>query len=296
MKILDILNNPWAITPEMYQEIREIYFTHLRGEKIDIKGVEEKMGKPLQKQDQGYDVMNGVAIIPIDGPIAKRMNLLTQVSGGVSTQLLERDFITALKDNSINSIILNIDSPGGTIDGVQELSTLIHQNRGKKPMLAYSDGMMASAAYWIGSAADKIYISGDTTRVGSIGVVMSHTDISKQEEKMGIKTTEIYSGKYKRIASEYEPLSKEGKEYLQDITDYLYSVFVNDVARNRGVSEEDALKMADGKLFIGKQAIRTGLVDGISTLAGLIDRYGPANSPQTIRAIVQEKIQAIKGE
>lgn len=271
MKLLQVINSPWAITPEMYQEIREIYATHLRGDKIDIHSVEEKIGRPLKKPDQGYEVINGSAIIPVEGPIAKKMNLFTQVSGGSSTQLIERDFLAALKDNAVEKIILNIDSPGGTVDGIQELAKIVYENRGTKPVIAYTDGMMASAAYWLGSAADKIFISGDTTNVGSIGVVTSHVDVSKYEEKMGIKTTEIYSGKYKRIASEYEPLSKEGKEYLHDITDYLYSVFVNDVARNRGVSKEDALKMADGKIFIGKQAVKVGLVDGVSTLDQLIN-------------------------
>ena len=129
---------------------------------------------------------------------------------------------------------------------------------------------MASAAYWIGSAADKVYIGNNVTTVGSIGVITSHMDTSKAEEKAGLKTTEIYAGRYKRIASQYAPLTDEGKAVIQEGVDYVYSVFVNAVAAHRGVSEKEALAMADGRVFTGKQAISAGLVDGVSTLSAII--------------------------
>ena len=266
MKILDILNSPWAIIPEKLQEIQNIYVTHLRGEKIDIKGLEAKLGRPLQNEPQGYDLINGNAIIPIQGVIAKKMNLMTQISRGASTEFIARDLKTALQDPAVDKIILYIDSPGGTIDGTAELANLIYESRGIKPIIAYTDGQLASAAYWIGSAAEKIYISGDTTTIGSIGVVTAHIDVSKFEEKLGIKTTEIYAGKYKRIASQYAPLTDIGRATIQEEVDYFYSVFVGDVAKFKNISIEQALQMSDGKLFIGHQAIKIGLVDGVSTL------------------------------
>jgi capsid assembly protease len=129
---------------------------------------------------------------------------------------------------------------------------------------------MASAAYWIGSAADKIYISGDTVEVGSIGVVAAHVDVSRLEENFGVKVTEITAGKYKRIASAHAPLSDEGRSSIQDKVDQIYGVFVEDVAKHRNVSVERALEMADGKLFIGRKAVDVGLVDGIATLEEII--------------------------
>ena len=130
---------------------------------------------------------------------------------------------------------------------------------------------MASAAYYIGAAAHEVYISGDMPLIGSIGVVATHVDRSKFEEKIGLKTTEVYAGKYKRIASAYKPLSKDGKASIQDQVDYVYSIFVDDVAKYRGVSADAVLdNMADGKIFIGKQAIQAGLVDGVSTFDQLI--------------------------
>ena len=295
MKILEILNSPWAITPAMYQEIREVYITHLKGEKIDLKEVEARIGKPLDKPEQGYDVINGSAIIPIEGTIARRMNMFSRISGGASTELIARDFKAALADPSVKQIILNIDSPGGSIDGLQELATLIRDSRGQKPIYSITGGTMASAAYWIGSSADKVFIASDTTRTGSIGVVMSHLDVSKAEDRLGYKTTEIYSGKFKRIASEYKPLSEDGLAYLQSMTDYLYSVFIGEVSANRGISIDDALKMADGKIFIGKQAIEVGLVDGVSTLEDLINNAGgvPANARKEAKiTMTKEELKA----
>lgn len=280
MRLIDIVTSPWAIMPEKLLEIRSIYETHLKGEKIDIKPIEAAIGRPLNNQAQDYEVVDGVAVIPIEGVIAKRMNLFMQISGGTSTELLSRDIKAALADPQIKAIVLSIDSPGGTIDGTADLTAIVRAGRDLKPIVAYTDGMMCSAAYWIGSAAGQLFIGNDTTQVGSIGVVATHVDVSRSEERCGVKTTEIYAGKYKRIASQYSPLSEEGRASIQERVDYLYSVFVSAVAENRGVSVETALKdMADGRIFSGKQAVSAGLVDGVSTLDALVAEISSGGSP-----------------
>lgn len=275
MRLLDIMTSPWMIAPEKLNEIRAMYEAHMRGDKIDIKGITAKVelaDKNTKTKESDYDVINGAAIIPIMDVITKYQTFWSLFFGGTSSMEVARLFREALGDPSVNSIILNIDSPGGTVDGTQELADLIYSSRGPKPVIAYTDGMMASAAYYIGAAADAIYISGDMPPVGSIGVVTSHIDYSKMDEKYGIKETEIYAGKYKRIASFVKPLSKEGKAYLQDRVDYIYSIFVEDVAKYRGTSVEQVLEnMADGKIFIGKQALDAGLVDGVATFDRLIN-------------------------
>lgn len=289
-RTLDVLTEPWLIVPAKLTEIIDIYDHHLKREKVDFKAIKSQIGES-DEDEKRYMIENGVAVMPLMGIIAKRMNMFTYFSGGTSTQLFEKDFKDALEDKSVKSIILLVDSPGGSVDGVQELANLIFENRGKKPIVAFTDGMMASAAYWISSAADRIYISGDTTQVGSIGVVAAHIDVSKREDMLGIKTTEIVAGKYKRIASRYAPLTEEGKAAIQEQIDHIYSVFVNDVARNRGKTEEQALAMADGKVFMGKQAWDAGLVDGVSTLSRLIDLNGITISPFTTRAVVEEDMK-----
>lgn len=279
MRLIDIVNGPWAITPAMLEEIQGIYATHLRGEKINIPDVEATIGRKLDNSHEGFEVQDGVAIIPVQGVISKRMNLFTRISGGVSTQLLQRDIAEALDDPKVKAIILDADSPGGSVDGTAEVSEYIYKSRGKKPIVTHTDGTIASAMYWIASATDSIYISGNTNAVGSIGVVAAHRDYSEAEKRSGIKTTEITAGKYKRISSQYEPLTAEGRADIQAKVDYLYSAFVDTVARNRGTSVEQVLEnMADGQVFIGTQAVDNGLVDGVSTLDDLIDELAAGGS------------------
>jgi len=269
MKLSDVITAPWAIIPEKLQEMRQIYDSHMKGPKIEFDAMLSKVDSIITRKD-GYVIENGVAILDIVGTLIKRPGLIDRILFDTnSTYNLRLAFLKAVDDPDADSILLYIDSPGGSVDGTQEFVQMIYEARGIKPIFAFTDGMMASAAYWIGSAADRIYISGDTTEVGSIGVYSMHVDYSEMDKKDGISVTEIVAGKYKRAGSPNKPLDEESREYLQSQIDYLYSVFVGGVAQNRGVSEEEALEMADGKVFIGKQAIEAGLVDGISTMEQL---------------------------
>ncbi|MCX7221183.1 MAG: S49 family peptidase, partial [Burkholderiales bacterium] len=271
MKLIDVLTAPWAIEPGKLLEIQSIYATHLRGDKIDVAAVEQRLGRPLANSAKAYDIVDGVAILPIEGVIAKKMNLFSQISGGTSSEMVKNDLSAALNDPAVHSIILSIDSPGGTVDGTQLLTDAIFSARSVKPIVSLASGTMASAAYWAGSAASKVYIADCTTSVGSIGIVTSHKDISAAESSKGITTTEISAGKFKRIASQYGPLSAEGRQSIQDQLDYTYSLFVSAVATNRGVSADTVLSdMADGRVFIGQQAIDAGLVDGVVTVEALV--------------------------
>jgi capsid assembly protease len=273
MNVLQVLNSPWAILPEKLLEIQSIYAAHVHGEQIDIAAIEAKLGKPLNNKSVGYKVQDGVALLPIEGVISKRMNLFSQISGGVSTQLLQDDFAAAMSDPLAHSILLLIDSPGGNIDGLQQAADDIRAARGVKPVYAFADGTMASAAYWIGSAAEKIFSASDTTAVGSIGVIAKHADYSEANKKDGVKVTTIRAGKYKALAQPDEPLTDEAHAELQAQLDHVYSVFVNAVAANRGVDAQTVLgKMADGKIFFGKQAMDAGLVDGISSVQDIISQ------------------------
>jgi signal peptide peptidase SppA len=284
MKILDVLTSPWAIRQEKLAEIRNIYQAHLRGPKIDWKEMEACVGLPLppNEREESYQYMNGAAVIPIKGVLTKGLSFFSFLFGGSSMKQIGIAFDKALNDPLVKAIVLDIDSPGGTVDGTEELAEAIFQARGQKPILAYTDGTMASGAYWIASAADEIFISGDTVQVGSIGVVATHVDQSRADAAYGEKWTEITAGKYKRIASAHAPLTEAGAAYIQEQVDYLYSTFVNTVARNRGVTPEEAVAMADGKIFIGKQAIEAGLVDGVEAFSDLIDQLKAKEEMMTI--------------
>lgn len=267
MNVIDVLTAPWAIMPSKLLTIQEVYETHSKREKIDIASIEAKLGRQLDNAHQdGYINNGGVAVIKIDGVIGKKFNMMSQISGGASTQMIERDIKDALSDDQIDSILLHIDSPGGTVDGTQTLANFVKIAGDKKPVVAFADGVMASAAYWIGSSANEIVASEGTTQIGSIGVVTTHKDLSKANEQSGVKVTEISAGKYKRMASQYAPLSKDGKALLQDQVDQLYTIFVDAVAENRGTDTETVLEdMADGRVFLAEDAMNRGMIDHIAT-------------------------------
>lgn len=267
MRILDIMNSPWAIIPSKLAEIRDIYQTHMKGDKIDIKAI-----KAEAINQAAYSVDGGVAIIPVQSVLTKSRTFFSYLFGGSSMKDIGQAFQMAMEDVDVHSIVLAVDSPGGTVDGTHELSSQIMQARGKKPIVAVADGMVASAAYWVASAADRIYIEGPTVEVGSIGVVATHIDVSEQDRMVGEKYTEITAGKFKRISSAHRPLSEEGRASIQERVDGIYSVFVQSVAANRGRSVEQILEAADGRIYMGQAAVDVGLVDGEATLTNVINQ------------------------
>jgi len=267
-------DKPWAIHPAKLEEINAFVQARLEAKTVDVSQFAD--AQPQNKEKKLYQMIGGTAVIPVTDTLAKRMNLFMSFSGGTSMESLQKSIRTAAADPLVSSILLDIDSPGGTIDGVQETSRAVAEAARKKPVIAYVDGMMASAAYWIGSAASAI-VSIDTGLVGSIGVALTHYDFSAQDEKAGVKRTVLSAGKYKRIASDEKPLSQEGRDYLQEIIDTYYTLFVDAVAKNRGVSSEQVIeKMADGKDFIGAQALAAGLVDYIGSFDTALKIAGQA--------------------
>lgn len=156
MSLSNVVTSSWAIIPEKLLEIRAIYASHIRDEKIDIEAVEKRLGRKLENEHKPFAVESGVAIIPISGVMGKKMNLMTQISGGISTQLVANDIRAAVDDPSVKSILLHIDSPGGMVDGTQTLADVIKAAGEIKPVMAFADGVMASAAYWVGSGNSRI--------------------------------------------------------------------------------------------------------------------------------------------
>ena len=149
--------------------------------------------------------------------------------GGTSTERLGHQIDAAVNDDSIKTIILDIDSPGGSVAGVPEVADKIFKARDKKPVVAVANSMAASAAYWIGSAAQELVVI-PSGMVGSIGVISAHTDVSKFEENQGFKTTLITAGKFKAEGNMFEPLGTEALESIQSVVDEYYDSFVSAVA------------------------------------------------------------------
>jgi len=270
MKLLDVITSPWAVLPDQLREIQSIYTTHLRGDKIDIAAIEARLGRPLASEQQAYQIRpGGVAVLTLEGVMAPKANLMMQISGGVSTQIAGIQIESAIADPRVTALVLAIDSPGGSVFGTPELAATVAELAKIKPIVTVCEATLASAAYWVGSAANAVYITGPTVQVGSIGVVASHN----YDPRAAATTTEITAGKYKRIDSAAAPLTEEGRAYIQSKVDHLYSVFVDTVATQRGTTPQAVLEnMADGRVFIGQQAIDRGLVDGYATVDHIVSQ------------------------
>ena len=287
MSLIDLLRAPWAILPDRLDEIQAVYATHLRGDKIDIDAIEARLGKKLSNEPPAYELRSGgIGMLEINGAIAPKANLFTQISGGASAAALVRQ-IEAMGDNfSVKGAVIAWDSPGGSVHGIPTLERAIRALSEKKPVVSVSVGTMASAAYWAGSAANAVYASGETDTLGSIGVVATHT----YDPRAGTRQVrEIVAGRYKRIASDSAPLSAEGEAYLQAQVDEIYAVFLQAVASNRMASVDDVLAhMADGRVFIGRQALAAGLIDGFATPEELAERMAadPQAFAQRKRAVI----------
>ncbi|MES2925728.1 MAG: S49 family peptidase [Pseudomonadota bacterium] len=269
MTLLDLITGAWAIEPDKLREIQAIYATHLRGEKIDIAAIEARLGRPLSSEQQAYTVEpGGVAVLRMSGVIAPKANLFMQVSGGLSTQMATKQLESATVDARVRSTILALDTPGGSVIGTPEMAAAVHELAKIKPIVTHSDGALASAGYWIGSAANAVYVSGPTVQAGSIGVVIDRTF----NPNSALREESIVAGRYKRLVKSNEPLSDEVRAIVQADVDYVYSLFVDAVAQYRDTTAQQVLdRMADGRVFRGQQAIDAGLVDGVSTLDALVE-------------------------
>lgn len=268
---------PWAITPAYMDAILDIAQRH----NASPESVAQELGRPLENTYR-VDVRDGVAILPVNGPLFRYANLFTAVSGATSYENLAIDFHRVMDDQDVRAVLLDIDSPGGEANGVSEFADQIYQARGTKPIVAYVGGNAASAAYWIASAADEIIID-ETAAVGSIGTVISVTDTRARDEKNGVTRLEIVSAQspYKRP----DVMTDQGREQLQSWVNQLSDVFVDKVARNRSRTRDVVLSdFGQGDILFGKAAVAVGMADRLgsfeSTVQEMLESGGRA-SPGT---------------
>ena len=261
----------WGIRPEAIDTLDSVMAA------VGPEKIAEYMAAAVNRSDKdaGYQIRDGVAVIPITGTITKGRSFWSFLYGGGNLKRLTMAVNNALADPKVSSLLLDIDSPGGTVAGTEAFSDLIYSARETKPIVAFGNGMMTSAAYWIGSGANKVIVE-RTADVGSIGVLYVHWDTSREDEMYGWKRTLITAGKYKGVGNDIVPLSDRDRGVIQAELDTIYDIFIETVSRNRGVSTETVLQdMADGRVFIGQHAVEAGLADQTGTfedaLAAAID-------------------------
>jgi len=262
-----IVSTPWLITEDSLQNILNILDQRIQGNMPS-----EEMLAPYAQDDSIEEdtSASGIGILNINGPIFPKANMMTQMSGATSIQQLQSNFRDMLSNDQITSIVLNIDSPGGMSDLIMEMGDEIFAARGTKPIVAVANTTAASAAYWLGSQAEKFYVT-PSGRVGSVGVYTVHEDRSGKLEKEGIKTTIISAGKYKVEGSSIGPLSDDAKSHIQERVDETFTDFISAVARGRGQSVEQVTEhYANGRTYPAKTADALKMVDGIATFDSVV--------------------------
>lgn len=208
-----------------------------------------------------------VAVIPVRGPLSHRATLLGSLLGWSNTADVAEQVKAALDDGMVSEILLHVESPGGSVYGIEELAAVVYSGRDRKRITAWADPLAASAAYWIGAAATR-FLAMPSGEVGSIGVIGVHFDFSQALDKAGIKPTIIASSRYKGEGSEYAPLAPEARSEYQRRVDEIHARFVADVARFRGVPTTTVEeRFGQGRVVGARDAVSRGMLDGLATSA-----------------------------
>lgn len=247
----------WAMLPDRLETLHEI----AARENNPTPEALEAYKAAAAERGERLTVRDGVAILDVSGPLFKRANLFVKFSGATSYEITRRDLQVALDDPSIHAIMLKVDSPGGEVNGCDELATAIYEARSKKPVWAFVSGMACSGGYWLASAATRVVVS-DSAVLGSIGVVVSITDRKKAEERNGVSRIEFVSAQSPGKRPDHE--TDDGKNRIQRMVNDLADVFVSAVAKHRAVTEETVIqKFGAGGVEIGAKAVALGMADEV---------------------------------
>jgi signal peptide peptidase SppA len=261
------IETPWAILPGKWQAIMGFLWFQAQGDKFSAGELATRIGAV---QGPAERTEGTVAVLPIFGTIVPRADLFSEFSGGTSAEVLTRKFRSLVNDPNVGAIVLDVDSPGGAVSGVEEVASEIFKARGSKPIIAVANHLAASAAYWIATAADELVVT-PSGEVGSIGVFAGHQDISGALETEGVKITLVNAGKFKVEGNPYEPLSEEARAAIQSRVDDYYNAFTRDVARHRGVKQSEVKGgFGEGRVVGAKEAVALGMADRVGTLDQVI--------------------------
>lgn len=231
------------------------------------------------------EMMGSVGVIKISGSLRPTKSWYDAWVGVTSYEAIREALVYAANDAGVQHIVLDINSGGGSVAGCSDTGRLIREISDKvKPITAFTDGSMCSAAYWLGCSASKVYAS-ETAITGSIGVLAVHQEYSKMMEMEGITATVVRAGTDKALVNPYEPLTEKARANLQSQLDATYKIFVSHVADMRSMSYAVADNSANGKEYMGVQALDAGLVDGIKNfdqvMSQILDTLEKSANTQT---------------
>jgi signal peptide peptidase SppA len=267
----------WAGTLESYSEFIEALDRMQNAPpEAEMQAKSYLEGQGAAEKYQGYDYMvdtyGSVASVSIRGKLITQSSWMSRLFGMTGYDEVQNAVSAAAQEPGIDNILLDIDSPGGSVNGVAETASIIRMiDDNVMPVSAFTSGQMASAAYWLGSSAREIHAT-EMSSIGSVGVIAVHQEMSKRMKKEGIKPTVFTAGKYKGVGNPYEPLSASDKEYIQTKVDASYGFFVRAIADNRGLTADYVKeKIADGSDFFGAEAVGVGLIDRINSFQDVVN-------------------------
>lgn len=290
----ELTSKPWLLTESILNSVKEVALRHMQGDKLDPISVDQIVAVRKAASDETeprFKIFGDVAVVTIDGIILKRMGFIERASHlGTSTAEIQKNITAALNDPDVKAIVLDIDSPGGSVAGIEETGNLIAKVNKAKPVVAYTSGIMASAAYWLGSQASSI-VSVRTAELGSIGVYMVVVDSSKLHSDAGVTVNVVRSkGDFKGTGEIGTKLTDTQRAMLQAVVDDLYDVFVSNVASGRGMSIKDVKRIADGSISVGKSALSIGLIDKLGDLNDAVALAGELSVGNRATATITETL------
>lgn len=218
--------------------------------------------------DRPYILQDRIARLEIRGPLQKRSYFRRSYQG------IRDSLEMAVEDSSVDGVLIDLDSPGGGVDGLFELTDWIAEARDRKPIWSIANDFAASAAYAIAAATGRIHLT-RTAAVGSVGVIAMHAEYSRMDERIGLTFTPVFAGERKNDFTDTEPLNDTARGLLQAEIDRLYEIFTTAVARYRGM-EEPAVRATEAGIFYGEHAISAGFADGVATLGETLEQFRAA--------------------
>lgn len=238
-----------------------------------------------------YVKVGNTGVIKISGSLVpgEVPKIIHEYFGVLGYENIKHAAVAALADKEVKSIFMQIGSGGGAVQGLKGTADFMKEVGTRKPITAHTDSMMASAAYWLGSTAQHVS-AGDMAKVGSLGVIAVHSEMTNLRKEMGITDTIFRAGKYKAMGHPLEKLSQDGTDVIQAEIDYMYGKFLAAVSENRGRSMDtvDTI-MGQGRVFMGEQALAVGLVDAVESAQEALARASSASKGAKVSVAVAGK-------
>ena len=265
--MLSLLNEPWAIRPDYAKRVASLVVA----EWFAAAGGQQSAGPGSPVITTG----DQIAVMRLFGTMTQHGTFW----GGPGMEAFGRAAEQLVRDPSVAAIVVEINSPGGTVAGTEELAAKMAGLRGTKPIMGHVNSQMASAALWVGSSLDWLSAS-PGAEAGSLGVLMIHEDWSKALESQGVKVTMLATPAAKVEGNPFEPLTEDARAYFEAQNKTVYDKFVKAVAGYRNLSQTHVReKFGGGRMLLAEDALKVGMIDRIETLDALVGRLKKRRKP-----------------